>query len=83
VNAVYPDQAALTEGARKLADQIAANAPLAVMATKEVLNYGRTASIEEGMDMAIQKNAIFLASKDIVEAATAFMEKRKPNFKGE
>ncbi|HUH65879.1 MAG TPA: enoyl-CoA hydratase-related protein [Syntrophales bacterium] len=83
VNTVYPDQAALMEGAKTLADQIAANAPLAVMATKEVLNYSRTASIEEGMDMAIEKNAIFLNSKDIVEAATAFMEKRKPNFKGE
>ncbi len=83
VNAVYPNQQALLKGAEELAAQIAANAPLAVMATKEVLNYSRTASIEEGMNMAIQKNAIFLSSADIREAVTAFAEKRKPDFKGE
>jgi len=83
VNAVYPDRKALLAGAKELAAQIAANAPLAVMATKEVLNYSRTATIEEGMDRAIQKNAVFLASKDIREAAVAFAEKRKPEFKGE
>jgi len=83
VNSVYPDREALLAGAKELAAQIAANAPLAVMATKEVLNYSRTATIEEGMDRAIQKNAVFLASKDIREAAVAFAEKRKPEFKGE
>ena len=83
VNSVYPNQEALLAGAKKLAAQIAVNAPLAIMATKEVLNYSRTSSIEEGMDMAIQKNAIFLTSKDLKEAVLAFAEKRKPNFKGE
>jgi len=83
VNAVYPDQAALLEAAKKLAAQIAANAPLAVMGTKDVLNYSRTASISDGMAKAIEKNAMFLTSKDIREAATAFAEKRKPDFKGE
>ncbi len=83
VNAVYRDRDSLLEGAKKLAAGIAANAPLAVMATKEVLNYSRTASVEEGMHMAIQKNGIFLSSKDVREAAAAFLEKRKPDFKGE
>lgn len=83
VNAVYPDQAALLDGAKKLARQIADNAPLAVMGTKEVLNYSRTAPILDGMAKAIEKNAMFLTSKDIKEAATAFVEKRKPDFKGE
>jgi len=83
VNAVYPDKEVLFAEARKLAGQIAANAPLAVMGTKEVLNFSRTASITDGMFKAIEKNAAFLTSKDVQEAATAFMERRKPNFKGE
>lgn len=83
VNAVYPDQTALMDAAYKLARQIADNAPLAVMGTKEVLNYSRTATIPDGMAKAIEKNAMFLTSKDIKEAATAFAEKRKPNFTGE
>jgi enoyl-CoA hydratase/carnithine racemase len=83
VNAVCPDQTALMDAAKKLAGQIAANAPLAVMGTKDVLNYSRTAPILDGMAKAIEKNAMFLTSKDIKEAATAFAEKRKPDFKGE
>jgi enoyl-CoA hydratase len=83
VNNIYPDKETLFAEAKKLAAQIAGNAPLAVMATKDVLNYSRTASISDGMLKAIEKNAMFLTSKDIQEAATAFLEKRKPNFKGE
>jgi len=53
------------------------------MTTKDVLNYSRTASITVGMFKAIEKNVMFLTSKNIKEATTAFKEKRKPNFKGE
>jgi len=83
VNAVYADRDTLFAEARKLAGRIAANAPLAVMATKDVLNYSRTASISDGMFKAIEKNAMFLTSKDIQEAVKSFTEKRKPDFKGE
>jgi enoyl-CoA hydratase len=83
VNAVYPDVETLLAAAKKLAAQIAENAPLAVMGTKEVLNYSRTASIEEGMNMAITKNSVLFSSKDLVEAFTAFAQNRKPDFKGE
>ena len=83
VNAVYPDQETLLAGARKLAAQIAENAPLALIGTKEVLNYSRTASIEEGMDLSISKNKILFSSKDLMEAFTAFAQNRKPDFKGE
>ena len=83
VNAVFPDQQTMLEGAAKLALEICENAPMAVMATKEVLNYSRDASIEDGMRMAIQKNAILLSSRDVREAMTAFREKRKPKFSGE
>jgi len=71
------------EGAKKLAAEIAENAPLAVEGSKEVLNYSRTASIEEGMDLSISKNKILFSSKDLMEAFTAFAQNRKPDFKGE
>jgi enoyl-CoA hydratase len=82
VNAVYPDQPAMMDGAKKLARQIAANAPLAVQATKEVLNVSRHIPVEDGMSLAKHKNMVLMLSQDLKEAFVAFMEKRKPAFKG-
>jgi len=82
VNGIYADRETLMEEAKKLAAQIAGNAPLAVQQTKKVLNYSRNATVEDGMSMAMQKNMVLLSSQDLQEAITAFMEKRKPNFKG-
>lgn len=79
MNNVYPDKETLFAEAKKLAGLIAANPPMAVMGTKEVINYSRTASICDGMLKAIEKNALFMTSKDLLEAVTAFAEKRKPD----
>lgn len=78
VNNVYPDKETLFAEARKLARLIAANPPMAVMGTKEVINYSRTSSIADGMLKAIEKNTLFMTSQDLLEAVTAFTEKRKP-----
>ena len=82
VSAVYPDQPAMMEGAKNLARQIAANAPLAVQATKEVLNVSRQATVQDGMSLAKHKNMVLMLSQDLKEAFVSFMEKRKPDFKG-
>lgn len=82
VNAVYPDAPAMMDGANKLARQIAANAPLAVQATKEVLNVSRQATVQDGMSLAKHKNMVLMLSQDLKEAFVSFMEKRKPDFKG-
>jgi len=82
VNTVYSSRDALMEGARALALQIAGNAPLAVQATKEVLNVSRDASVQDGMNLAKHKNMVLFASEDMKEAFRSFMEKRKPDFRG-
>ena len=76
------DRDGLYAEAEKLADQVAACPPLTVQGTKEVILYSRDNGIEAGLQYVAQKNAAALPSEDVVEAFTAFMEKRKPEFKG-
>ena len=80
---VYADQAEMMAAAGKLAAEILESAPLAVQSSKEVLNYSRFAPLKDGIALAIHKNMLLLSSEDTKEAFMAFMEKRKPRFKGE
>ena len=82
VNNVYADQSALTAAAQKLAAQIAANAPLAIKCTKEVLNFSRFVNTYEGMAMAVQKNVSMMMTEDLKEAFMSFLERRPADFKG-
>jgi enoyl-CoA hydratase len=83
VNEVFDDQAALMAGAQAMAEAIAANAPLAVEATKNVLNYGVGKSIDDGLRYVASMSTNIVPSKDLMEAFTAFMEKRPPKFTGQ
>jgi len=83
VNDVYEDKDALLVGARELADEIAANSPLAVQGTKMVLNYSDEHSTDEGLEYVAQWNSAFLRTNDLIEAMSAFMEKRPADFKGD
>ena len=82
VNSIYADQASLMAAAQKLAAQIAANAPLAVKCTKEILNFSRYVDVAEGMALAVQKNVSMLMTDDLKEAMIAFLERRPADFKG-
>jgi enoyl-CoA hydratase len=82
VNDVLPDADAVLAAARQLATEIAANSPLAVQGTKAVLAACEDKSVSEGLDYVATWNAGFLSSDDLVEAMTAFMEKRPPEFRG-
>jgi enoyl-CoA hydratase/carnithine racemase len=82
VNHVYADHTGLMAAAQKLAAQIAANAPLGIKSTKEVLNFSRYVNVYEGMALAIQKNATLLMTDDLKEAMMSFLERRPADFKG-
>lgn len=83
VNAVYEDQAATLVGARAIADEIAANSPLAVQGAKAVLSEARRAEVEAGLRYVAAWNAGQLRSKDLSEAVSAFFERRPPSFSGD
>jgi len=64
--------------ARKLAD----GAPVALKLAKEVLNFGTQVPLEIGLKMEAEAFGIVLSTKDVMEGVSAFMSKRKPEFKG-
>jgi enoyl-CoA hydratase len=82
VNEIYPDRESCLAAARAMAEEIAATAPLAVQGAKEVLNYCKGKSVREGLEYVAARSALVLKSADLMEAVAAFMQKRKPDFKG-
>jgi len=72
----------LMAAALAVAERIAANAPLAVMATKEVV-YEAAALGRLDMGSLRAKVAHVGASADAKEGARAFIERRPPVFRGE
>jgi enoyl-CoA hydratase len=82
VNDVLEDRHALHRRAEALAAEIAANAPLAVQASKAVLNFGVDKTVDEGLRYVAALSATIVPSEDLFEAFTAFMEKRPPRFAG-
>jgi enoyl-CoA hydratase len=83
VGHVYDDRDALHGAAREMAVRIAGNSPLAVQGAKAVLRAGEGRSVEEALDYVAVWNAAFLHSNDLMEAVTAFVEKREAQFTGE
>ncbi len=82
VNKLYPDKESLLQGAREMALEIAAMAPLAVQGSKEVLNYCRGKSISDGLEYGAARSAMIVPSEDLAEALASFAEKRDPQYKG-
>ena len=81
VNRVVPEGGAL-EAAVELAERIAANGPLAVMATKQIALSGGDWPPEQCWDQAAGLTAAVFASQDAREGARAFAEKRAPVWRG-
>lgn len=73
---------ALMDAALKIAEKINSKAPLAVRAAKKASSTGLQHSLEKGLDMENEAFSEVCATEDKNEGITAFLEKRKPQFKG-
>ena len=76
-----PDGQALTE-ARKVAEQIAANGPLAVQAIKRSVQETEGLPEAEALKRELEIGSAIFQTEDAKEGPRAFAEKRKPEFKG-
>ncbi len=69
--------------AQKIAGKIAANPPHAVRMTKRLLREGQTSDLKNILELSAAMQSLAHATADNKEAINAFLEKRKPEFKGE
>lgn len=76
VNAVYP-QEELMDMAKKLANKIARNAPIAVRACKSAMNEGLDVDMDKAIVVEEKAFGSCFETEDQVEGMKAFLEKRK------
>jgi enoyl-CoA hydratase len=82
VNRVVPVERYLEE-AIALANEIAARAPLAIRLAKEAVNHAFQSFLSEGLADERRSFYYLFASQDQKEGMAAFVNKRKPDWKGE
>lgn len=82
INRVVP-AAQLMDTALAYARRIAANAPLAVQAAKELALRSRSQNLPAGLRMEQFVNHILQKTEDAKEGSAAFAERRPPNFSGQ
>ena len=72
----------LMEEVLKTAKAIAAKGKVALRAAKQAINNGINADLTTGCGIELDAFALCMASEDAREGTAAFLEKRKPVFKG-
>ncbi len=81
VNKVCRAEELLDEG-MKTVGKILEKAPLAVRYSIEAVNKGGSMALNEALDMEANYFGMCFTTEDMKEGTTAFLEKRKANFKG-
>lgn len=81
VNKIFPP-GKLMEGAMELAQRIASRPPLAVRYAKEAVNRSQEGDAVSGFALESYLHALACTTEDKKEGVSAFLEKRKGEFKG-
>lgn len=80
VNEVVPPEEVMPQ-AMGWAEVICQAAPLAVRAAKEAMIRGYSLTLEDGLRLENSLNGYLFGTEDFAEGTTAFVEKRKPDYK--
>ena len=82
VDKIFPPEDLMPK-AKELATTLSEKAPLAVRAVLRSVQAQLDHGMDEGLKMETAQSSVCASSKDAIEGFTAFLEKRKPVFKGE
>ncbi len=82
LNHVTPPRRAVAK-AVEVADEIAGSSPLAVMAVKQAISRAGHQTFDQALTEGGDLSALLMFSEDRKEGLRAFLEKRKPEFRGE
>ncbi|KAG5287231.1 enoyl-CoA hydratase/isomerase [Histoplasma ohiense] len=80
VNAVFETKEAAVQAGLEMAAAMAAKSPVAVQGTKEVLNWSRDHSVQDGLRYTGVWNSAALQTTDIQRALLSGIERRRPTF---
>jgi 2-(1,2-epoxy-1,2-dihydrophenyl)acetyl-CoA isomerase len=81
VDEVVPD-GEVRDAARRLAADVAGAAPSALVATRRLVDSATTHSFDEQLEAEAQIMRKLWNSADVAEGVTAFVERRRPRFRG-
>ena len=76
-------RAELLDAALKIAGRMLKKGPLALEISKKLLNASRSTDMDSGVFMESLGLAVLMGTRDKQEGASAFLEKRTPEFTGE
>lgn len=81
VDEVYPAEE-LMDAAKKMASKIASKGPVAIATAKRCINLGLDVDLRSGLEYEYTQFGVLFSTEDKDEGCGAFLEKRKPEFKG-
>jgi enoyl-CoA hydratase/3-hydroxyacyl-CoA dehydrogenase len=81
VNRVVPHNM-LENEVRALASKLAEKPPIAIMMSKAAIHLGGEAPLHSGLALERALFSILFSTEDLIEGVSAFLQKRKPEFKG-
>jgi len=70
------------ETVRQFAAELASKAPVALKLAKALINKGEDASLDAALALEREGVGVVGSTEDLQEGVSAFIEKRKPKFKG-
>lgn len=82
INRVVSPQKLMAE-ARKIAEQISRQGPVAISRAKTAINQALQTGLDDGLSFELEAVMKTFDTEDQKEGMTAFLERRKPEFKGQ